>query len=186
MQLITHILVEAMQHVRTAANEPAAEGGGVGLKAVAAAIHETWRALAREEGWSMQPHLDRPYAQLAEIDKEDNRAAARRIPEVLSLAGLGLRSDENHKPVIITADELRARLENNMERLAEAEHDGWLAQRRQNGWRWAATRDDARKQHPAMLPYANLPEREKDKDRNTIRHYPDFAAHSGYRIAPIG
>jgi hypothetical protein len=37
-----------------------------------------------------------------------------------------------------------------------------------------------------MLPYAKLPEREKGKDRNTIRHYPDFAARAGYRIVPIG
>jgi hypothetical protein len=37
-----------------------------------------------------------------------------------------------------------------------------------------------------MLPYAQLPEREKGKDRNSIRHYPDIAAHAGYRIVPIG
>ena len=60
------------------------------LEVLASAIHETWRALAREEGWSMQPHLDKPYSKLAEADKEDNRAAARRIPEVLALVGLCL------------------------------------------------------------------------------------------------
>ena len=37
-----------------------------------------------------------------------------------------------------------------------------------------------------MLPYAKLPELESGKDRNTIRHYPDFAARAGYRIVPIG
>ena len=140
------------------------------LEVVAAAIHETWRALAREEGWSMQPHLDKPYAELAEIDKEDNRAAARRIPEVLALAGLGLCMSEDGAPPV----------------LAEAEHDGWMEHRTRNGWRYAETRDDARKLHPDMLPYAQLPEREKGKDRNTIRHYCDFAARAGYRIVPIG
>jgi hypothetical protein len=84
------------------------------------------------------------------------------------------------------ADELKAQLEQNLERLAEAEHDGWMEHRTRNGWRWAATRDDARKLHPDMLPYGKLPEREKGKDRNTIRHYPDFAARAGYRIGPIG
>lgn len=156
------------------------------LEAVAAAIHETWRALARAEGWSMQPHLDKPYAELAEIDKQDNRAASRRMPEVLALVGLGLRRANEGSWAAIGDDELRARLEQSMERLAEAEHDGWMAQHRRDGWRWAETRNDARKLHPAMLPYAKLPEREKSKDRNNIRHYPDFAARAGYRIVPIG
>jgi hypothetical protein len=31
-----------------------------------------------------------------------------------------------------------------------------------------------------------LPEREKGKDRNTIRHHPDFAARAGFRIVTIG
>ncbi len=161
-----------------------AEGMGEALEAVAAAIHETWRALALQEGWSMQSRLDKPYAELADNDKEDNRATARRIPQVLALVGLGLRRDEE-APTVIRADELRAHLEENMERLAEAEHDGWMAQRSRNGWRFAETRDDGRKLHPAMLPYAKLSEREKGKDRNSVRHYPDFAARAGYRIAPI-
>ena len=37
-----------------------------------------------------------------------------------------------------------------------------------------------------MLPYAELPEREKGKDRNTVRRYADFAARAGSRILPIG
>jgi len=40
--------------------------------------------------------------------------------------------------------------------------------------------------HPAMRPYTQLAEQEKGKDRNNIRHYPDFAARAGYRILPIG
>jgi hypothetical protein len=167
------------------AEVPTAADDHDALEAVAAAIHETWRALAREEGWSMQPHLDRPYSRLAEPDKEDNRAAARRIPEVLALVGLGLSRDEDGEAGLSAADQLRAQLEQNMERLAEAEHDGWMEQRRRDGWRYAETRDDSRKLHPAMVPYAELPEREKGKDRNSVRHYPDFAARAGYRIAPV-
>jgi RyR domain len=154
------------------------------LEVLASAIHETWRALAREEGWSMQPHLDQPYSKLAEADKEDNRAAARRIPEVLALVGLGLRRDKDRTPAA-AGGELKAQLDQNMERLAEAEHNGWMAQRRRNGWRYGETRDDARKLHPTMLPYAQLPEREKGKDRNNVRHYADFAARAGYRISSI-
>jgi hypothetical protein len=40
----------------------------------------------------MQPCLDKPYAELADIDKEGNSRRGR-IPELLALVGLGLRRD---------------------------------------------------------------------------------------------
>lgn len=143
------------------------------IDSIAAAIHETWRNLARQEGWPMAPHLDRAYASLAEPDKEDNRAAARRMGDVLAKAGLALSDDTTKSEMDLPAD---------LEPMAEAEHDGWMAQRAQNGWSWGAARDDAAKKHPSMLPYAQLPEREKEKDRSNIRHYQAFAARAGYRI----
>jgi hypothetical protein len=143
------------------------------IDSIAAAIHETWRNLSRQEGWSMSPHLDRAYADLAEPDKEDNRAAARRMGDVLARAGLTLSDDPAKPEMALPAD---------LEPMAEAEHNGWMAQRAQTGWSWAATRDDTAKLHPSMLPYAQLSEREKEKDRNNIRHYPAFAARAGCRI----
>jgi hypothetical protein len=143
---------------------------------IAAAIHETWRALSHAQGWSMQPHLDRPYAELGESDKDDNRAAARRMSEVLAVVGLTLNDDPT-KPA--------ASLPTDLEPMAEAEHNGWMAQRARAGWSWAATRDDAAKHHPSMLPYAQLSEREKAKDRSNVRHYPDFAVRAGYRIVRL-
>jgi hypothetical protein len=143
---------------------------------IAAAIHETWRTLARADHGSRQHELDRAYVELAESAKEDNRAAARRMNDVLAFAGLTLSSDPT-KPAV-PDDALTAALEP----MAEAEHNGWMAQRAANGWTWAPTRDDAAKRHPSMRPYAQLPEPEKNKDRNAVRHYPEFAARAGYRI----
>ena len=138
---------------------------------IAAAIHETWRALSVQQGWKMQPHLDRPYAALAEPDKEDNRAAARRMATVLATAGLKM-----------SVTGVPAALEPHMETLAEAEHNGWMAHRAATGWTYGATRDDAAKRHPSMIPYGDLPETEKEKDRSNIRHYPAFAARAGLCI----
>jgi hypothetical protein len=146
------------------------------IDTVAAAIHETWRARSHAEGWSMQPRLDRPYAELGEPDKDDNRAAARRMSEVLAVAGLTLDEDAT-KPA--------AALPTDLEAMAEAEHNGWMAQRARAGWSWGATRDDAAKHHPSMVPYAQLSEREKEKDRSNIRHYPAFAARAGYHIVRL-
>jgi hypothetical protein len=141
---------------------------------IAAAIHETWRAQSVQHGWKMQPHLDRPFGALAEPDKANNRAAARRMAAVLATAGFTLT---RNGPAIAPET-----LESHMEVLAEAEHDGWMAHRAANGWTSGAERDDAAKRHPSMIPYAALSEAEKEKDRSNIRHYPAFAARAGLCI----
>ena len=153
------------------------------IEPLAEAIHETWRALSVKEGWKMRPQFDMPYAQLASIDKEDNRAAARRIPEILALVGMGIAD----KTQPVAPDEpsntiVNAHLEHHLERLSEAEHDGWMEQRLKNGWRYGEPRDDKNKIHPLLVPYATLPEKEKEKDRNSVRHFPDMVVKAGYRI----
>lgn len=59
------------------------------------------------------------------------------------------------------------------EAIAENAHEVWAEIRRNEGWTYGAERDDAKKQHPDMLPYNRLPESEKEYDRlmamNTIR-----------------
>jgi hypothetical protein len=75
-------------------------------------------------------------------------APARRIPEVLALVGLSLRKPKDEPLAEIPKNELKAQLEQNIEHLAEAEHDGWMEHRSRNGWSWAETRDDPRKLHP--------------------------------------
>ncbi|HEX3996813.1 MAG TPA: RyR domain-containing protein [Acetobacteraceae bacterium] len=96
--------------------------------------------------------------------------------DVLALAGLTLSNDPARPDANLPAD---------LEPMAEAEHNGWMAQRARSGWSWAATRDDDAKHHPSMMPYTQLSEREKEKDRNNIRHYPEFAARAGYRIVRL-
>jgi ryanodine receptor 2 len=52
-----------------------------------------------------------------------------------------------------------------LERLAENTHDVWAAQRIKEGWAYGPKRDDASKKHPCLVPYADLPESEKEYDR---------------------
>jgi len=51
------------------------------------------------------------------------------------------------------------------ERLAENAHDLWAAQRLAQGWRFGPQRDDTQKLHPCLVPYADLPDSEKEYDR---------------------
>jgi hypothetical protein len=152
---------------------------------VAAAIHETWRELSRRKVWTMQPHFDRPYAELAEADREENRAAARRMPDVLSLTGLALRrAGDGAEPAVPDA-ELRTLLQDALETMAEAEHVGWMSHRARHGWRYGEPRQDEARAHPAMRPYAEISEADKDKDRDSVMHYPEFAARANHRIVRL-
>ena len=52
-----------------------------------------------------------------------------------------------------------------IERLAENAHENWARQRLLDGWKYGPGRDDSKKEHPCMVPYAALPESEKQYDR---------------------
>ena len=47
---------------------------------------------------------------------------------------------------------------------SSAQHDQWLAQKRAEGWKYGRTKNGARKTHPLLVPYADLPEVERRKD----------------------
>ncbi len=149
------------------------------IPATAEAIHDVWRATA-----SSTNKLNRPWADLTESEREDNRAAARRIPEVIALAGLSV---VKHHPTINNEisgaqDQIDRQIEHHLERLAEAEHDLWMYQRIRNGWSYDPNRDDERKKHPLLIRYSDLPESEKNKDRVSVRNYRKLLQKAGYEI----
>jgi len=69
-----------------------------------------------------------------------------------------------------------------IEALAENVHDTWAKGRLDAGWTYGPVRDDARKQHPCLVPYADLPESEKSYDRDTAVSTLKFICKMGYRI----
>jgi class 3 adenylate cyclase len=71
------------------------------------------------------------------------------------------------RPIDTSAVALPEELLRLTERLAEHAHDTWAQQRLSDGWRLGPRRDDARKEHPSLVPYAELPEAEKEYDRAT-------------------
>ena len=54
-----------------------------------------------------------------------------------------------------------------VEQLAKNNHEVWSRQRISEGWRFGPNRDDAKKEHPCLVPYEDLPESEKEYDRVT-------------------
>ena len=69
-----------------------------------------------------------------------------------------------------------------IEALAENVHDTWAKGRMDEGWTYGPVRDDAKKQHPCLVPYADLPESEKAYDRATATSTLKFIYKEGYSI----
>lgn len=54
-----------------------------------------------------------------------------------------------------------------VEEMAKNVHEVWAETRIKQGWTYGAERNDERKTHPCLVPYEELPEEEKDYDRQT-------------------
>lgn len=68
------------------------------------------------------------------------------------------------------------------EKIAENVHDVWAAGRIAEGWVYGEKKDVERKTTPLLILYAELPEVEKDYDRNTAFETLKLIVKTGYRI----
>lgn len=155
----------------------------LGVDKLAGAVHAFYREKAKSEGW-IKPHHDCEFRDLAPFDQASNRAAARRIPAVLALAGLKL---EPGCATDAEREQADAQIAFHKDVLAEAEHDGWMDWHFDNGWTQAPPgekRDDFRLIHDRLVPYSDLPIHEQKKDQDSVCHYPSIAELAGLRIVP--
>jgi RyR domain-containing protein len=68
------------------------------------------------------------------------------------------------------------------EMLARNAHENWARQRMADGWSYGPRRDDAKKEHPSLVPYEDLSEQEKEYDRRTAMETVKTILALGYRI----
>jgi hypothetical protein len=71
------------------------------------------------------------------------------------------------------------------ERLAENTHDTWAKGRMAEGWTYGPQRDEQARKHPCLVPYADLPESEKEYDRQTAVGALKAIIALGYRIEKV-
>lgn len=78
-------------------------------------------------------------------------------------------ASNNYKPepVDISDVELDKSLMELVEVMAKNVHDVWAETRIRDGWSYGPTRNDERKEHPCLVAYEELPESEREYDRNT-------------------
>jgi hypothetical protein len=95
-------------------------------------------------------------------------------------------ASNDYQPRPIATDEilLTPQLDSLLERLAEHVHDVWAEQRMKEGWTFGPARSDEARQHPDLVPFADLKETEKNYDRRTARETLCAVVALGYRILP--
>ena len=162
-----------------------ATGFGPEIETLAERIHERYRQKNEEARKAnsavpkLDPNSDVPWAELSPDLKASNRAAAQRISQILAAVGLtvvqGTAKEEE-------ANAVNTILESNLDMLARMEHDGWVDEKRMQGWMYGEKRDDKLQIHPLMIAYDDLPLHEKEKDRDSILEYPNRVAEAGCKI----
>jgi hypothetical protein len=86
------------------------------------------------------------------------------------------------KPIDTSDVQLSATLLALTEQLAANAHDLYARQRMAEGWRYGPQRNDVTKENPTLVPYQDLPESEKDYDRNMAMETLKAIIALGYRI----
>jgi hypothetical protein len=70
-----------------------------------------------------------------------------------------------------------------LEFLAELEHERWNVDHLRAGWTWGPERDLKAKAHPSLVPWSELPEPERDKDRDAVLSITPILADAG--LTPV-
>ena len=90
--------------------------------------------------------------------------------------------DYTPEPMDLSSVDLPESLIQLSERIAENVHEVWAKARMDEGWTYGEKRDDIHKKHPCLVPDAELPEEEKEYDRNTAMNTIKMVKKLGFRI----
>ena len=86
------------------------------------------------------------------------------------------------QPVDTSDVQLPAELNELIEVIAKNVHEVWAQNRLDEGWVYGNERSDTLKTHPCIVPYDELPEIEKEYDRNTAMGTLRLISKMGFRI----
>ena len=109
--------------------------------------------------------------------KESNRRQADNIGYKLHAIGCYIIPiyDWYAEPVEFTPIEI--------EMMAKIEHNLWMEERLKDGWKFAqGLKNTKKKTSPFLVPWSQLPEEEKEKDRETVRKIPAYLSQVGLQI----
>jgi hypothetical protein len=114
---------------------------------------------------------------LPEALRESNRMQADDIANKLRAIGYLLSPvSASHGPVVEFS-------EIQVEELAKMEHERWMTERLDAGWK-LGPRDTAKRRSPYLVPWEDLTEEIRERDRQPVRSYPQLVADANLAIVP--
>jgi serine phosphatase RsbU (regulator of sigma subunit) len=120
------------------------------------------------------------FDKLPEEIKFSNIDNAAQIPAKLLSIGYRIRYvKKGFKPVTLHLTQAE------IETMSIVEHIRWSWDKRLNGWTYGDIRDDIRKTHPGLVPYSDLPEQEKEKDRELVKLIPSLLNDLKFEAFPV-
>ena len=172
-------------------NEEASEINIVMIKKLARAIHSRYLHEIRNQGiksnnWIFynpgkpENHVVTDFDDLPDEIKLSNIDNAAHIPTKLLSIGYKIRPvKKGFKSFALHLNE------EEIETMARVEHIRWSWEKRLNGWTFSKTKDDIKKTHPSLIPYEELSESEKEKDRELVKLIPAFLQDIDYEASPV-
>jgi RyR domain len=150
-------------------------------------FHDAYRRTA-------PPHAaaNQPWEALAEEFRESNRRLLIHLPAKLATAGVDIATWLSHNNQHLGAVEALPLpdLDSDptlLEGLAELEHRRWMMERHIGGWQYGATRDNSRRIHPDLKPYAALDDKVRGYDRAMVREaWSTLTSAAGTGFFPAG
>jgi hypothetical protein len=141
---------------------------------LARAIHQAYLNHCATQGDTLQTNPSmRPWAELPDDLKQANLAQAADIRHKLRAIGCEIVPEAAAIPEFaFTAAEI--------EQLAEQEHERWMQERREQGY--LPGPDRTARQHPDLVPWADLSAVARDKDRDAIREIPSILRQAEFQI----
>ena len=118
------------------------------------------------------------WEELPESLKESNRRFAESVGATLNRLGASMVPLNDGDPGSLVWSHTAS-----IEQLAVEEHDRWQDDLLADGWKYSpGPKDPDRKTHPLLVPWEQLKEAEKEKDRDAIRAIPRMLARAGFAI----
>ena len=148
------------------------------IEEIAEALQQRWLEYRKATGTlNIRDPAANSWENLPDDLKEFRREQVGRIFRSIHAVGFGLRMVKSGATAKIV--ELPEAV---LYRLGEIEHELWVSERIAAGWRYGPQKDPARREHPMLVPWHQMPDEAKRYDIDWARDYSRLLASAGYEI----
>lgn len=141
------------------------------LERIAMEIHERYRLINKD----INPEFLKPWDELNEELKNSSRDQAKHITNALLTVHYDISYvKENPNPIKLT--------ENELDILAEYEHNRWYYHKKETGWSYGEVKDSEKKTDPELVPWEEISCEIKEKVREMVRIWPEILAECNFSI----